>query len=451
MRAEHHYDDESLIALLEAGDDHAIARDPHLAACSSCSEVATSLRQIAGALEHDDVWETRELDETPNPNTITTLRAFSDEMTREDAFAATHLPTLLAGPRETWMANLQAHPEYRTAGMVRALIAATDRALDTMPPDAVAMIAVATDIADHLLTSAYATDTVLKLRGAAWRERAYALFYVGSYTDADAAICASESHFSHCVVNEYDLGRDDIVHALVHRALDRDETAIAAAGSAVSRLRDCGDVERYVSAVMAQAQTKIKVLDYAGALNLLIPLRQACSRHISPDAHARLLGNMGVCQRAVRDFDGAAQSYRSAAVIFETLGIITEAARTRAQVSVCLRETGDIAAAAIEMQQARAAFERLGMGFDVALSGLALAEIALSQGDYALVEVLCRSSMAFFETAGVPYGPRAMTALAYLTEASRERRVTPALVRNVQRYIRRLPSQPTLLFAPLPD
>jgi len=449
MRAEHHYDDESLIALLESGDD--FSRDPHLTSCASCSEVATTLRQIAGALKEEDVWDPRELDETPCTETMSALRGYADEMSREDTFAAAHLQTLLAGPRDAWMSNLHAHPEYRTAGMVRSLIAATDHAIDTMPPDAVAIISLATEIADHLPASAYSTDTVAKLRGAAWRERAFALFYVGSYTEAEEAICASERHFSDCAVNEWDLGRADIVHALVNRGLDRDADAIVVARTAADRLRDFGDTQRYVSAVTIQAQMRMKAFDYAGALNLMLPVEQELSDRLSADAHARLLSNIAICQRGVGDVDGAIQSSRSAIFLFETLNVPTEVVRARANVTTLLREAGRIAEAVEELHAVRAGFERLAMAFDAAIVDLVLAEIYLSEGKYDEVESLCHQLIEYFKNAGVPSGPRAMTALAFAAEAAQQRSLTPELVHHVQRYIRSLPSQPMLLFAPPPE
>lgn len=449
MRAEHHYDDESLIALLESGND--VSLDPHLLSCDSCSEVATTLRQIAGALKEEDVWDQRELDETAQPETIGALRGYASEMSREDSFAAAHLSTLLAGPRDKWMTNLTAHPELRTAGMVRALIGATDHALDTMPPDAIAIIALATEIADHLPTSAYATDTVAKLRGAAWRERAYALFYVGSYTEAEAAICASERHFGDCVVNEWDLGRADIVHTLVHWATDRTADAVVSGRSAVSRLRDTGDVQRHVSAVMAQAHAQMKQLDYRAALAAMADAHRLHGDRISHDTHARLLANIGVCQRALGDYVGAVESYRLAVVLFDEMGVSTDAARTRLSIAIVLRDAGHLAEASRVAYDIRGTFERLGMASDVAVSDLVLAEMALSNENYVEVEALCRNAIRFFERAGVPYSRRAMTALAYVTEAAHQRRLTPEVVRHVQTYIRKLPSQPTLLFAPLPE
>lgn len=449
MRAESHYDDESLIALLESGDD--LGRDPHLAACETCSEVAASLREIAGALSHDDVWDRRELDEMPDARTITFLRGYADEMAREDQLATAHLPSLLAGSRDRWLSNLEAHPEYLTAGMVRALIAATDRALDTMPPDAVAMTEVATAIADALPVPAYASDTVRKLRGAAWRERAFVLVYVGNYSEAEAAVQTSLRSFGHCVVNEYDLGRVDIMNAIVNRMLDRDAVALAAGRRAVARLRDTGDSQRFVSAVMAQAYALMNVYEYKSALDLMSQAHERRSTAISTDTHARLLANIAVCQRALGLTAEAIDSYRIAAVLFEEISVPTEVARMRMNVATALRDSGRIDEAANELYAVREIFERFQMGTDAAAAELILAEIALSKGKYHEVEILCGRVIQFYRKAGVSYGSRALTALAFLTEAAHQRRLTPAAVRHVETYLRNLPSQPTLIFAPPPE
>ena len=451
MNLARHYDDETIIALLESGDPEAIARDPHLAGCESCAELAESLRAISGTLAHEDVWDARVLDEAPRPETLANLRAFVGDMAREDAIAEQHLKDLLAGDRDTWMPRLHAHPEYRTAGMVRKLVAATDHALDTMPPDAVAITELATEIADNLPPAVHPGDTVLKLRGAAWRERAYALFYVGTYTEAETAIAEAERNFAECVVGDYDRGRVAIVLALIHRALDRDTEAAVTAAEAVTLLRASGDVQRYVSAVMVQAQAKMKVFEYRGALGLLTEALTAFRVHVSADTEGRLLANIGLCQRALRDFAGAVSSYRTAARIFNDLGVRTEAVRTQTNLAVVLREAGLPEEAVRQVREARSVFESLGMTYDLAMTDLILSDLAITNGDLDAVGPLCRHAMSYFEGAGLAYGPRALTALAYLSEAAEQHRLTSVDVRHVENYIRRLPLQPALLFAPLPE
>jgi hypothetical protein len=61
------------------------------------------------------------------------------------------------------------------------------------------MTSLATDIAEELDPPTIRPTRSQRLRGAAWRDKAYALFYVGKFAEAEAAIFASERHFGSCV------------------------------------------------------------------------------------------------------------------------------------------------------------------------------------------------------------------------------------------------------------
>ncbi len=107
-----------------------------------------------------------------------------------------------------------------------------------MPRDAVELTALATEIADHL------EDATPQLRGAAWRERAYALFYVGDFAAAERALCASESHFSESCASDYDLARVGIVRAVVERGLEKYSSAIAHAQRSVRQFQLYADTTK---------------------------------------------------------------------------------------------------------------------------------------------------------------------------------------------------------------
>ena len=132
---ERHYDDEALISLIENEP-----RQPRTRTCPAASRAAQkieSFRMIADALVRSATSGTARSGTEPVPATIANLRAFADRMTDEDARAEAILRELLAGSREEWMPRLRAHPEWRTAGVVRKLIAQVYTAVVAMPPDAV--------------------------------------------------------------------------------------------------------------------------------------------------------------------------------------------------------------------------------------------------------------------------------------------------------------------------
>jgi tetratricopeptide (TPR) repeat protein len=447
MMVERHYDDEALISLIET---NRAGLDAHLPSCKPCSEKLQSVRAIAGTLHDASVWDTRPLREEPNRTTIANLRAFADRMTFEDTRAETYLHELLDGPRETWMAKLHAHPEWRTAGVVRKLIAAASRAIDTMPPDAVEMTAVATQIADRLDPNDYESDSVSRLRGAAWRERAYALYYTGLFAEALDATNRAEALFERCVVDEYERARVNIVRALVLRAKGEITPALASAGHAASTFARFEDVSRGASARLAEVHLLISQDKYEDAAAILEAIEAAVRQADDVDTHARIFSNLGHCYWKLGRLDESLQHHDMAAALFDHIGVPTESARLRWNIALILVTAGRIDEALLRFGVLKTDFERLEMRSEAAVISLDIAEILLARGDFGTVEQLCRDAIACFKVAGILHGTRALTALAYIHEAACLRTATPKLAKHVRDFLRRLPEDHTLLFAPPP-
>lgn len=448
MMIERHYDEEALIALLET---NRAATDTHLLSCNPCSEKLESFQLIAAAMRDRDVWDTREVRTEAVPATVANLRAFADRMTAEDAAADLILPELLAGARETWMPRLQEHPEWRTAGVVRRLLVRAYDAVMSMPPDAVEMTGMATHIAEHLDATAELSDTVARLRGAAWRDHAYSLYYTGRFTDAEAALRASERHLSSCAIDSYELARVGIVKALVLRPFDRIDEAMKAASSSAKTFATFNDVERSASARLAEVHLLFSRGDFTTADQILRELDAQLKRTDYVDAHARVLGNLGYCARKLGKIDEAIRFFEMAAALHESLGVETEVIRIRWNVAVVLGEAGRASDAMARLRALTPEMERLGMTSEAAWNALELAELLLAESRFEEVDELCRYAMQSFERAGLSYSSRAMTAVAYIREAAQQRVANRALVRKVREYIRQLPAQPNLLFAPLPE
>jgi tetratricopeptide (TPR) repeat protein len=444
---ERHYDDETLISLLESGR---AVDDGHLPSCTPCAEKADAYRTFADALRERDVWEKRELPTEAVPSTIATLRAFADRMTDEDTLAEGIVAELLAGPRESWMPRLHAHPEWRTAGVVRKLSAATERAIDIMPPDALEMTSLSVEIAEQLDPRSYPSDTVVRLRGAAWRDRAFALYYTGAFSAAEAAVAVAEQHFSSCVVNEYDLGRLGIVRALVLRAFDRFDEASRVAAASTDAFSRFEDLHRLTSARITEAHMMFSRGEFARAEPLLKEIERLLA--VTPFAHnhALVLGNLAYCVRKLGKIDEAIAYYEASAALFNDLGVETEATRLSWGVAATLVDAGRHSDAQARMLAILPEFERLGMSSEAAVMSLEIAELFAASERYDDVQLVCRSAMEIFKRAGTAYTSRALTALAFMREAAAHHRATPNMVRKVREYIRRLPAEPNLLFAPPP-
>jgi tetratricopeptide (TPR) repeat protein len=447
MMVERHYDDEALIALMEAGRLHS---DAHLPSCPICNEKVDSFQAIAGVLRGPDVWDRRELSPAPVESTIASLRAFADRMASEDAVAARVLPELLAGPREEWMPRLRMHPEWRTAGVVRKLVAATTDAVLTMPPDALEMALLSTEIADHLDPSGD-PSTAARLRGSAWRDRAYALYYVGRFADALAACDVAEAHFEACVVDEYDRARVGIIRSLSLRAKEDLAAAMDAIQSSTAVFARFEDVNRFTSAKLAETHLFFDRGEFPRALSVLQELERSAARGTDARTHAIVLSNLGYCLWKLGRVDEALGHHDAAASLIDDLGMHTESARIRWNVASILVTAGRTEEARGRLESLRDVFRSLGMTSEVALVSLDLAELCLARGQFGEVEAICRAAMKSFEVAGISYTGRALTALAYMQEAARLRTATPVLVKHVREYIRRLPQDEHLLFAPPPD
>ncbi len=447
MMVERHYDDESLIAMMEADR---VRGDDHLPSCTVCNEKLESFRTISTALHDNAIWDTREVRTDPNPNTIATLRTFADRMSAEDT-AATHiLPELLAGPREEWMPRLREHPEWRTAGVVRGLVGRTIAVMMSMPPDALEMTALSTEIADHLDPVTTGAPTVARVRAAAWRDRAYALYYVGQFLDSLTACDHAARLLDGCVVDEYDRARLGIVRTLSLRAVEKFDEAVEVIRDSSEAFADYADTTRYASARIAEVHLLFSRSEFAKALSILEPLERQLKETPDANIHARVLGNLGHCYWKLGRIDLALSHQEAATSLLDDLGERTEAVRSRWNIALVLASAGKTSEAMIRCEAIQRSFEELNMSSEAAVNGLEMAELLLASGEYNSVEKLCRSAIAFFQRAGIPHGTRALTALAYIQEAAQQRTATPALVKHVREYIKRLPHDGELLFAPPP-
>jgi len=449
MISEVHYTDETLIAMLESGDEDAISHNQHLASCQTCRDGLEQYRAIVNILGREAARDYCDLKDEPEPATVAALRAFATNMQREDDEAETYVAALLDGSRETWMPRLNAHPEWRTAGVVRKLVADAYGALTRMPLDGVEMTSLAIEIADHLVEETYPKDTVARVRGHAWREHAYGLFYVGEFKKSLVACDRADAELSRCVVDEYDKARVAVVRALSLRPLDEIAPARENVLFAARAFQLFGDTSRVFKAALAAVHMDFKVHDYEAAFRRLFGLFTETWPELDNESRYALAGNLGFCCCELGRFDDAIEYYDRARAC---LGTKSNAESTRLQwhVATLLVRSGRLSDAVEELSRLREEFDRLEMRAESMLVSLEMAEVLLIEGRATVAEALCRELCSRIELAGLSSTSRAMTAVAYLQEALSLRKATPTLVRHVRNYVERLPEQPNLLFAPLP-
>jgi len=438
---ERHHDEETLIAILHSGEE-----DLHLKSCPSCTDVIESYRAITETLRDEDVWTVRDPHEAGAARGAAALRAFVAAKNNEDAEARELVDELLTSPRQWWTPTVINDERYQNAGVARRLIEVSESKIDTMPPDAVETAAAAIAITDVI----DGDESLLQLRGSVYRQHAYALFYIGEHDAALKSVDCAQRIFEQCIVSDYDLARLDIVRSLVYAQQQRYEEALRVARGAAKVFRAFGDTQRFVSACMSEAYLLMQARRDRDALNRLLELKDDFWSQVDNHTRGVLLNNIGSCQSNLGHITDALQSLQFAAELYDELSNATEAVRVRYNVAMLLSTHGRQREAKTRFSEVQSAFASLGMAHNAVIVGLDLAEIALVENNFKEVEDLCRTAIRQFETAGVAYSSEVLTALTFLREAAEQRRATQEIIWHVKTYIRRLPEEPALLFAPAP-
>jgi tetratricopeptide (TPR) repeat protein len=256
--------------------------------------------------------------------------------------------------------------------------------------------------------------------------------------------------FRECLAPDYDLARLGVVEALHHRALDEFEDGLVVARESAVVFSKYGDNERLVASSLAESHSLLKTGRSREALSLLRPL-VVFADSLTTDTYARLFSNLGFCYREVGDIESAIRHFELASIAFAFADSDqTEPLRLAWNIAILLLNNGQRVEGERRLLELVGRFERHGLASEAVLVRLDLADVYLEAGRFDELEVICREAIANFERAGVSYTMRARTALGYLHEAARKRRITPQAVERVRSYLLSLPSAPSLVFAPPP-
>ncbi len=439
MIIERHYDDEVLIGLLEESE-----KDSHLPGCDTCGESLESYRDLAAALHDESVWDDRELSEKPAPQTLSMLREFAAKTAAEDAAAGPIVSELVAASAEKRTALLERNPHWRTAGVVRKLISRIDDVNYTDPKFATELAEIAVQTAESLDAAVYPLDTVTRLRATAWRERAYALYYIGSYLESLSALDRTDELLRQCTISEYDSAQAALTRAQIYGEIERLDEAIVLVDSAREVFRRFGNIQREAAADVSKANLLAHAQRFAEALP--IHLRIAADSRIDETPRAIAVLNAAFAYRELSNLTQAKSLFTQAIAQFERLGLVSLRSRARwhlAQVFLAEQRFEHALSVATEV---RCEFEELGMAQDVALVSVDAAEALLMLDRPAEVVDLCKAAMEYFSRAGVAYTQGALTALAYLKEAAQSRTLTKVALGDLRAFFELLPKRPELLF-----
>jgi tetratricopeptide (TPR) repeat protein len=441
MMMEQHYDEEVLAGFLAEPAESA-ARDRHLAGCSLCKGTLESLRGTATLLADARVWERPSFSSTPRRETLTFLREVQRTMGDEDAAADVYIKQLLSGSRDTWAAKLAQHPEWRTAGVVRKLIAATDRYNFNAPLDAVELTRIATSVAESLTPSV----TCNSLISDAWREHAYALLVVGSYSESMAAVSRAEGGLA--AASGFARARTTLMRALILRSMENWTEAATMAREAAADFYRHGDLGKYCASRITEGIVLYDSSQYREGLSIYAGLGIFHSQ-MAPETLAVALHNEGLCYREIGDFEQAEKCFLKAIELFEQMhsgGLRAKAHWHLARLFMRQARYGD---ALKILNPLREEFQELGMSHDLACASVDTAESLLALGRPDEVAALCRCAIDYFRVAGLSGSTGAMTALAYLQETAANGLLTIDEVTHVRVFVERLAQSPEVPFVSL--
>jgi tetratricopeptide (TPR) repeat protein len=447
MTADEHFDEETLIALAEDRADQ--DTHPHLIECAECGETFREYRTLLDTFAEGATWDAPVLDETPNPQTIANPRGFVEQMQREDAEAEPLVAELLAGQREGWMPRLMADEKYRTAGVVRTLIAATDAAAEESPKDYVEIAKLAVEIAESF-TAGENESELLQLRASVYRERSYSLYLRGeidsALTWAQRAVATLEATPS----SAYEMGRTHMLLATLNWRLNHLDEAERLCQRAEQFFNEAGDFRRHVNASILRATVTAERHDLMGALGITSRILDTFDSKLDDDTRAALRCNQGGYLRDLGRVVEAIENFKEAGFILSSLGSRSSFVRVQFNEAILLQQVGDHGSATDRFVHVIDEFEQLGMRSTATLAALYLAESRLEQGRFDDVEMLCAYAMNLVRDSPDAYQQRTLLALGLLRSASAERRVSRRLVHRVRRVVERLEFHTVETFAERP-
>jgi tetratricopeptide (TPR) repeat protein len=423
--------------------------EAHLEECADCGERYQDVQRFDHDLTLVDSWtQPRNLRRTEDV-TRGQLREIATRLARETEEAERDLGQLVVSPLPFIWKDVSRKRGFRTAGSVRVLCRAANSECERDPMHALnladAAVAIATSFndADH-----YLGINVHQLIGHAWKERANALRYLGRFPGALDALDQAKRAYERADANPFDLAVLLYTRGVVFYRSARASEAVLCADEAAAIFTGTGDRVRHLHARMLRATVRYSLQDFAGARDDYRAL-VACAKDEGDDLlAARLSSAAANCELDLGDAKSAEPALIDSLRIFEREGMQTEVARIRWALARVPLVDGRFAVAISQLRACRLECRQLGLADDHSYVALDLAEALVATGDnLPEVQKLCRELFATFKAAGMVN--EALTALAYLREATRARTITREKVRLVRRFLTCLEDQPTLRFDPL--
>lgn len=400
----------------------------HIADCAECEAILQEFQQIMVLLGHGDLLGYFLIgDHHREPLRETCLSehdAFAAECSSADAFFL----DLRNLPIATWAAYLDRHPEHRTHGMARRVLAEVEVELNRRPEYALLLVAVAEQIANALPD--VKGRSVL---GDVWKHCSNALRHLGRYEEALDAAEIAEAFYASLLTGTFDVAQAQYTRASALFKMTKYAEALSLLGRARATLEDYGDSIPLAKTIMLEAGILIDQGDVLAAQQRWREVLPMLERFGDEVEQARVLANLGECDLRLGNLEDAMEEAQRAVQRYETLRMEAEAIRSAWTVGMVHLARGEFDEGLSVLQQAASNFTRRGMTGDAGFVKLDICEQLLRREHWAEAEQIARDLVSLFTSAGVTLA--SVNVADYLRRAVANREATAEDVQYVRSYI----------------
>ncbi|HEY0160750.1 MAG TPA: hypothetical protein VGF28_25920 [Thermoanaerobaculia bacterium] len=420
----------------------------HLRSCSECQAALRDLREFEKLLREPESWTG--VAHAARRAGVDELREFAVRSAEEDEEALRLLEEFSEpGAAARFVsANIPARPEYQTGGVARLLCRWANGMCVRKPLYALKLAEAATVISQMLPDASYPRKTIHELRGDALKEQANALRFLGRFPEALVAVENAEIEYRKLPQESPGLVGATLVRGTILFEQDDLEGAQKAAAEAAHAALRVGDAARHLSARNLLGYILFERYDHTAAAKVF----EASLQRGIADADAAAVAadslSLGLCCLEIGKLGEASRFLQDALRYYTAAGSSPFLTRTHWAVARLIFAQGNPYEAIYRLQRCIDEFTRFEILSDAALVAVDLAEVLNAVGRTGQISKVLAGTVKTFIDAGKLTS--ALTALAYLKDATGSGSLTPELFEYIRRFVRRAERQPELLFAPPP-
>lgn len=357
--------------------------------------------------------------------------------------ASNVVPRILRNP--DW-SGLPEHSDLRTWGALEYLGNVVDTSLTRDPRYALAVAELAVAIADSLPDHAYPSVAMHQLRGLARKDLGRALRVLSRYDEALIAFRTAQVEIAKSAALAHDLALVTFNIVMALQEMGRYDESLALVPECKEVFRGHGDTDGFVRCGLAEAVLLQRLKRNREARETCL-LLLASSRRISKDNLAALHLAIGYSSVDLRDFADAEANFQQAITLYKELGQPLHVSRAELGRGRLFLRRGDYALAVSHLRPVRREFLRNALSEEAGLCGLEIVEALLFLDHASAAEKLARKIVQEFTLAKL--NGRAVTALAYLSDAIASNKASTGLAMKVHEYVLSLRTNPEREFTVL--